>query len=70
MGIFSHAQGQLTLQSVVGSGRILNSSELSCMSSLGQNFFIFRFTGSFGKKGCRKGAIKIKMKKKTISNAY
>ena len=34
MGIFSDAQGQLTSQSVVGSGRILNSSELSCMSSL------------------------------------
>ena len=31
MGIFSHAQGQLTLQSVVGSGQISNSSELSCM---------------------------------------
>ena len=31
---FSNAQGQLTLQSVVGSGRISNSSELLCMSSL------------------------------------
>ena len=34
MGIFSDAQGQLTPQSVVRSGRISNSSELSCMSSL------------------------------------
>ena len=34
MGIFSDAQGQLTPQSVIGSGRISNSSELSCMSSL------------------------------------
>ena len=34
MGIFSNAQGQLTPQSVVGSSRILNSSELSCKSSL------------------------------------
>ena len=34
MGSFSDAQGQLTLQSVVASGRISNSSELSCMSSL------------------------------------
>ena len=34
MGIFSDAQGQLTLQSVVQSGRNWNSSELSCMSSL------------------------------------
>ena len=34
MGIFSDAQGQLTLQSVVQSGRNSNSSELSCMSSL------------------------------------
>ena len=31
---FSDAQGQLAPQSVVGSGRILYSSELSCMSSL------------------------------------
>ena len=29
MGIFSDAQGQLTLQSVVGSGWISNSSKLS-----------------------------------------
>ena len=34
MGIFSDAQGQLTPQTVVESGRILNSSELSCMSLL------------------------------------
>ena len=34
MGIFSDAKGQLTLQSVVGSGRNSNSFELSCMSSL------------------------------------
>ena len=34
MGIFSDAQGQLTLMSVVGSGRILNSGMLLCMSSL------------------------------------
>ena len=34
MGIFSDAQGQLTLLSVVGSGRILNSCKLLCMSSL------------------------------------
>ena len=33
MGIFSDAQGQLT-QSVVGSGRISNSSKFLCMSSL------------------------------------
>ena len=31
---FSDAQGQLTLWSVVGSGRISNSSKLLCMSSL------------------------------------
>ena len=30
MGIFSDAQGQLTLQSVVGSGRISNSFEHTC----------------------------------------
>ena len=34
MGIFSNARGQLTPQSVIGSGRILNLSEISCMSSL------------------------------------
>ena len=34
MKIFSDVQGQLTLQSVVRSGRNSNSSELSCMSSL------------------------------------
>ena len=34
MGIFSEAQGQLTPQSVVQSGRNSNSSELSCISSL------------------------------------
>ena len=34
MGIFADAQGHLTLQSVVGSGQISNSSELSCMFSL------------------------------------
>ena len=34
MGIYSDAQGQLTPHSVVGSGLIWNSSELSCMSSL------------------------------------
>ena len=33
MGIFSDAQGQFTLQSMVESGRISNSSKLSCMSS-------------------------------------
>ena len=33
-GFFSDAQGQLTLQSVVRSGRISNSSKLLCMSSL------------------------------------
>ena len=32
--IFSDAQGQITLESVVVSGRNLNSSKLSCMSSL------------------------------------
>ena len=31
---FSDAQGQVTLEMVVVSGRNLNSSELSCMSSL------------------------------------
>ena len=34
MGIFSDAQGQLTPQSVVGSGRTSNSSKLPCMSLL------------------------------------
>ena len=34
MGIFSDAQEQLTLLSVVGSGRISNSCKLLCMSSL------------------------------------
>ena len=34
MRIFSDAQGQLTLQSLVGSGQISNSSELTCMSPL------------------------------------
>ena len=34
MGIFSDAQGQLTLLSVDGSGRISNSCKLLCMSSL------------------------------------
>ena len=34
MGIFPDAQGQLTLQSMVGSGRILNSSETLCLLSL------------------------------------
>ena len=34
MGIFSDAQGQLTLLSVVGSGRISNSCKLLCMSYL------------------------------------
>ena len=34
MGIFSDAQGQLTLLSVVGSGRISNSCKLLYMSSL------------------------------------
>ena len=34
MGIFSDAQGQLTLLSVVGSGRISNSCKLLCISSL------------------------------------
>ena len=31
---FSDAQGQITLESVVASGRNLNSSKLSCMCSL------------------------------------
>ena len=31
---FSEAQGQITLESVVVSGRNLNSSKLLCMSSL------------------------------------
>ena len=34
MGIFLDSQGQLTLQSVVRSGRNSNSSEILCMSSL------------------------------------
>ena len=34
MGIFPDAQGQLTLQSMVGSGRISNSSETLWLSSL------------------------------------
>ena len=34
MGIFPDAQGQLTSQSLVRSGRISNSSEMLCMSSL------------------------------------
>ena len=34
MGIFPDAQGQLTPQSLVRSGRILNSSEMLCMFSL------------------------------------
>ena len=34
MGIFPDAQGQLTLQSLVRCGRILNSSEMLWMSSL------------------------------------
>ena len=34
MGIFSDAQGQVTPQSLVRSGRISNSSEMLCMSSL------------------------------------
>ena len=34
MGIFPDAHGQLTLQSMVGSGRILNSSETLWLSSL------------------------------------
>ena len=34
MGIFPDAQGQLTPQSMVGSGRISNSSETSWLSSL------------------------------------
>ena len=34
MGIFQDAQGQLTLQSLVRSGRISNSSEMLWMSSL------------------------------------
>ena len=33
MGIFPDAQGQLTPQSLVRSGRISNSSEMLCMSS-------------------------------------
>ena len=34
MGIFSNAQGQLTLQSLVKSGPNSNSSEILCLSSL------------------------------------
>ena len=34
MGIFPDAQGQLTPQSLVRSGRISNSSEMLCMSPL------------------------------------
>ena len=34
MGFFSDAQGQLTLLSLVGSGRISNSCKLLCMPSL------------------------------------
>ena len=34
MGIFPDAQGQLTPQSMVGSGQISNSSMLLCLSSL------------------------------------
>ena len=34
MGFFSDAQGQPTLWSMVGSGRISNSSKLLCLSSL------------------------------------
>ena len=34
MGIFPDAQGQLTPQSLVRSGRISNSSEMLCMFSL------------------------------------
>ena len=34
MGIFSDTQGQLTPQSVVGTGQISNSSEFSCISLL------------------------------------
>ena len=34
MGIFQDAQGQLTTQSLFGSGRIANSSEMLKMSSL------------------------------------
>ena len=34
MGIFPEAQGQLTLQSMVGSGQILNSSKTLWLSSL------------------------------------
>ena len=34
MGIFPYAQGQLTLQSMVGSGKISNSSKTLWLSSL------------------------------------
>ena len=37
MGIFTDAQGQLTLQSLVRSGRILNSSEMLWMSCKYEN---------------------------------
>ena len=37
MGIFPDAQGKLTPQSLVGSGRISNSSEMLWMSSLSAN---------------------------------
>ena len=61
--IFSDTQGQLTLELVVVSGRNLNSSKLSCMSSLparmrmikskmkelecSQDFFHYKFMGIF-----------------------
>ena len=60
---FSDAQGQITLESVVVSGRNFNSSKLSCMSSLparmnmiesemkdrecSQDFSHFKFMGIF-----------------------
>ena len=39
---FSDAQGQITLESVAVSGRNLNSSNLSCMSSLPARMRIFK----------------------------
>ena len=43
MGIFTDAQGQLTLQSLVRSGRISNSSELLWMSLLPASMKKIRF---------------------------
>ena len=42
MGIFPEAQGQLTLQSMVGSAQILNSSQTLWLSSLPAKVKMFR----------------------------